>query len=176
MEHHQLWIEPHYRAMRCWAQGDLEQLRRHVEMIRDAGQQVGLPYWLSLMAELEAERGQHEAAVEQLAGCLLLAAESGDVYYVPELYHLKAMSLRAFGAGAERESEQCLQRSIAIAHEQGARIFELRSTLALCRMLVRQGRRNEARPLLRKISGWPAECADMPDFGEARALLQEVTG
>ncbi|HTN89290.1 MAG TPA: TOMM system kinase/cyclase fusion protein [Sorangium sp.] len=173
LEHHQLWFKPHCWAMRCWTQRDVEQLRRHIETIRDAGQQVGLPYWLSLVAELDAERGQHEAAVEQLAVCLRLAAESGDVYYVPELYRLKALSL--CGAGAEPESERCLQRSIALAREQGARMFELRSTLALCRMLVRQDRRDEARPLLGEIGSWPVEYANLPDLTEARALLQEVT-
>ncbi|WP_438003715.1 TOMM system kinase/cyclase fusion protein [Sorangium sp. So ce321] len=175
-EHHHLWFKEHCWAMRCWAEHDLDQLRRHIGTVRDAGQQLGLPYWLSLVAELEAERGQHEAAVEQLADCLRLAAESGDVYYVPELYRLKALSLRAFGADAEQESEQCLQRSIAVAREQGALMLELRSTLALCRMLVRQDRRDEARPLLGEISGWAVEDADLPDLAEARALFQEVIG
>ncbi|MGK3961094.1 TOMM system kinase/cyclase fusion protein [Sorangium sp. So ce118] len=175
-EHHQLWFKELCWAMRCWAERDLEQLQRHIETIRDAGQQLGLPYWLSLVAELEAERGQHRAAVEQLADCLRLAAESGDAYYVPELYRLKALSLRAFGADAEQESERCLQQSIAVAREQGARTIELRSTLALCRMLVQQERRDEARPFLRGIMSWPVECAALPSFAEARALLQEVTG
>ncbi|CAN95336.1 Protein kinase [Sorangium cellulosum So ce56] len=174
-EHHQLWVTAHCWALRCWTQRDLEQLRQHIETIRDGGQQSGLPYWLSLVAELEAERGQHEAAVEQLAGCLLLAEESGDVYYVAELYRMKGLSLHALGAGAEQESERCLRRSIAVAREQGARTFELRSTVALCQMLVQQARRDEARPLLRQLTDWPVECADLPDFATVRALLQEVT-
>ncbi|WP_437643981.1 TOMM system kinase/cyclase fusion protein [Sorangium sp. So ce362] len=175
-ERHLLWFKELCWAMRSWAERDLEKLRRDVEAIRRTGQKMGLPYWLSLVAELEAERGQHEAAVERLAGCLLLAAELGDVYYVPELYRLKALSLRACGAHAEQESERCLRQSIAIAREQGSRMIELRSTLSLCRTLVRQDRRDEARPLLREIDGWPVECADLPEFAEARTLYQELAG
>ncbi|MGK3987476.1 TOMM system kinase/cyclase fusion protein [Sorangium sp. So ce136] len=175
-EQHHLWFTELCWAMYCWARGDLDQLRRRVETIRDAGQQANFPYWLSLVAELHAERGQHEAAVEQLAACLRLAVESGDVYYMSELYRLKALSLHACGADAEQESERCFRRSIAIAREQGARTIELRSTLAICRILVRQGRRDEARPLLGEIGGWPVEYASLPELNEARALLREVTG
>ncbi|WP_437964203.1 TOMM system kinase/cyclase fusion protein [Sorangium sp. So ce260] len=175
-ERHCLWFKELCWAMHSWAQRDLEKLRRDVEAIRHTGQKMALPYWLSLVAELEAERGQHEAAVERLAGCLLQAAELGDVYYVPELYRLKALSLRACGAHGEQESERCLHQSIAIAREQGSRMIELRSTVALCRILVRQGRRDEARPLLGETSGWPVECADLPEFAEARALRHELAG
>ncbi|WP_437332072.1 TOMM system kinase/cyclase fusion protein [Sorangium sp. So ce394] len=173
---HHLWFKELCWALHSWAQRDLEKLRQDVEAIRHTGQTMGLPYWLSLVAEIEAERGQHEAAVERLAGCLRLAAELGEVYYVPELYRLKALSLRALGGGAEQESERCFQQSIAIAREQGARAIELRSTLSICRMLARQDRRDEARALLRESSGWPAECADLPEFAEARALHQELGG
>ncbi|XXX72871.1 TOMM system kinase/cyclase fusion protein [Sorangium sp. So ce134] len=176
MERHPLWFKELCWAMRSWAERDLEKLRRDVEAIRDTGQKMGLPYWLSLVAELEAERGQHEAAVEQLAGCLRLAAELGDVYYVSELYRLKALSLHASGAPAEPESERCLHQSIAIAREQGAQMIELRSTVALCRILVGQARRDEARSLLRESGGWPIECADLPDFVEAQALSQALIG
>ena len=147
-----------------------------LKALRSAGCLLALPYYSSLAAELQAEHGQHEAALVRLGDCLRLADATGEMYYVPELYRLEALSLQALGEHRAAESEACLRRAIALAREQGARMPEARSTLALCRALERQGRRDEVRALLSEISGWPARHAAMPELAEARALLGELAG
>lgn len=162
--------------LRRWAEGDLDELNRCIAELQGFGYRLGQPHYLSMAAELRAEHGQHEAAIEQLDGCLQLAGEMGEMYYVPELYRLKAFSLQALGEHKTAESEACLRQAIALAREQGARMPEARSTLALCRSLDRQGRRGEVRALLGEICAWPVQHAGMPELAEARALLGELTG
>jgi len=56
---------------------------------------------------------------------------------------------------------------------QGARSFELRSTLSLSRLWQRTGRRAEARQRLAELYGWFDEGFDTPDLQEANAFLSE---
>ncbi|MGK4004177.1 TOMM system kinase/cyclase fusion protein [Sorangium sp. So ce1036] len=173
-ERYRLWLKHFCWAMRRWAEGDVEELSRQIDVIRDSGDLSWMTYWPSLVAELEAERGDHEAAIARLDGCLKLAEETGERYYVPELYRLKALSILARDPRAAPETEACLRRAIALTREQGARLLELRSTLALCRLLLDQDRRPEGRLLLHEIGSWPAEHAEIPEIDEARALLREI--
>jgi hypothetical protein len=175
-EQYRLWFKDFCWAMRSWAEGDIERLTKCIEAILGSGNLLDMTYWSSLIAELQADRGQHEAAAERLDECLRLAAATGETYYVPELYRLKAASYLARETGALQgalQAEECLRRSIAAAREQGARALELRSTLALCRLLREQGRREEARVLLSESGGWPAEDSAPLELAEMRALLGE---
>jgi TOMM system kinase/cyclase fusion protein len=172
-ERYRLWTKDFGWAMRCWVERNLERLVRHIEALRDAGSRAAMTYWPSLVAELQAERGEHEGAIEVLDGCLRLAEDTGEMYYVPELYRLKAASLLSRGARGLADTERYLQQGIALAREQGARLFQLRSAIALYRVLSVDGRRDEGRALLREIDSWPAEHAVMPEFAEAQALLRE---
>ena len=175
-DRYRLWMKDYGWLVRRWAEGDVEQMTRHIEALRNANQHLGMTYWLSLEAELLAEGGRHDAAIGKLDDCMRLADETGERYYVPELYRLKAMSLDACDVRAVSESEECLRLAISSAREQGARMPELRSTVALCRSLLRQGRREEASALLQPIGDWPAEHAAMPELREAQALLRELAG
>jgi predicted ATPase len=173
-DRYRLWLKDYGWMLRRWAERDAEQLVPILEALRASDQQVGMTFWPSLEAELLAERGHHDAAIERLDACMRLAHETGETYYLPELYRFKAISLEARDARAAPESEEYLRQAIAFAHEQSALTLELRSTVMLCRSMLRQGRSEEARELLRPISAWPAEHAALPELGEARALLRDL--
>ena len=53
---------------------------------------------------------------------------------------------------------------------------ELRSTLHLARLLVKQGRRDEARTMLAEIYGWFTEGFNTADLKDAKTLLDELNG
>ncbi|WP_437679660.1 TOMM system kinase/cyclase fusion protein [Sorangium sp. So ce131] len=158
-----------------WAEADLDRLIDMELRRRSHTLQLGATYYTSLPAELEAERGQHEAAIERLDRCLRIAEDTGEMYYAPELWRLKAASLLACAPRAP-EGEVCLRRAIALARAQGARLPEIRAALALCRALLAQGRRDEGQTLLGEICGSPDEHASMPERAEARRLLGELSG
>jgi predicted ATPase len=71
-------------------------------------------------------------------------------------------------------AEVCFQRAIAIAREQCARIWELRTATSLARLWRDQGRRAAARELLEPVYGWFTEGFDTPDLKNARMLLDHL--
>jgi predicted ATPase len=71
--------------------------------------------------------------------------------------------------------EACFRQAIAIARRQGAKFWELRAVTSLARLLVEQGKREEARALLAEIYGGFTEGFDTPDLTDAKALLEELS-
>ena len=71
-------------------------------------------------------------------------------------------------------AEADLRDSLALAHNMGAKAWELRTTMSLARLLVSQGRREEARAMLAEIYGWFTERFDTVDLKEAKALLDQL--
>ncbi|WP_437959774.1 TOMM system kinase/cyclase fusion protein [Sorangium sp. So ce119] len=175
VDRERLWFKDYCCTFRCWAEGDMDRLMEHVDALRNTGLLLGMTYYPSLVAELMAERAEHGAAIERLDDCLRTAERMAETYYVPELYRLKAASVLACDRFAP-EGEECLQQAIVHARAQGARLPELRSTLALCRTLLGQRRNDEALVLLSELDRWPAEYAGMPELAEARGLLREHSG
>jgi predicted ATPase len=73
------------------------------------------------------------------------------------------------------EAEGCLRTAIDIARRQAARLFELRATMSLARLLAQQSRRDEARTMLADIYGWFTEGFDTADLKNAKKLLDELS-
>jgi predicted ATPase len=65
-------------------------------------------------------------------------------------------------------------KSIEIARQQHAKLWELRAVMSLSRLWERQGKRQQARQLLAEIYGWFTEGFDTADLKEAKALLEEL--
>jgi predicted ATPase len=76
--------------------------------------------------------------------------------------------------GNVAEAESCLRTAIDVARWQGARLFELRATTSLARLLKQQGKQDEARAMLAEIYNWFTEGFDTADLKDAKALLDEL--
>jgi predicted ATPase len=72
------------------------------------------------------------------------------------------------------QAEESFHQAIAVARDQGARVWELRAATSLARLWHVQGRRAEAHDLLAPVYGWFTEGLDTPDLKEAKALLDEL--
>ena len=77
--------------------------------------------------------------------------------------------------GKSVEAENSFRRAIEIARTQSARMWELRATTSLARLLDEQGKRAEARTMLVEIYGWFTEGFDTADLKDAKALLDELS-
>jgi predicted ATPase len=118
-----------------------------------------------------------------LAEARAIADETGESFWDPELYRLRGeLSIRLAAketneAVVERwgAPEESFLKAIEIARRQQARSLELRATMSLSRLWKRQGRKDEARPMLEAIYAWFTEGYDAPDLREARALLEELS-
>ena len=104
-----------------------------------------------------------------------LASKTGLAINEPQMYLLKGeLLLMQHGSGAA-QAESCFQRAIEIARKQSAKFWELRATTSLARLLVRQGRRDQARSMLAEIYNWFTEGFDTADLKDAKALLKELS-
>lgn len=73
------------------------------------------------------------------------------------------------------EAEVSFREAIDIARTQQAKVWELRAVTSLSRLLLEQGRRQEARDMLAEIYAWFTEGFDTRDLQEAKALLEELS-
>jgi predicted ATPase len=76
--------------------------------------------------------------------------------------------------GDMRDAEQGFQRALQVAHQQGAKSWELRAATSLSRLWVQQGNRGGARELLLPVYGWFTEGFDTADLQDAEALVDEL--
>jgi len=72
------------------------------------------------------------------------------------------------------KAETYFERALAVARQQQAKSWELRTARSMARFWRDQGKRDEARGLLAPIYGWFTEGFDTLDLKEAKALLDEL--
>jgi len=91
-----------------------------------------------------------------------------------EFYRLKGELTLLEDPRGEAEAERHLRQAIDVARRQAARLFELRATVSLARLLRDTNRRDEARTILAEIYNWFTEGFDTADLKDAQVLLEEL--
>ena len=96
--------------------------------------------------------------------------QAGWAMSTAELHRLRGeFLLTRAGAGDAEAAEASFRNAIEVADRQHARLFGLRATNALARLLDSQGRRDEARAMLAEFYGQFTEGFDTRDLKDARA-------
>ena len=72
------------------------------------------------------------------------------------------------------KAEAYFERALAIARQQQAKSWELRSATSLARLWRDQGEVQQARELLGPVYGWFTEGFDTRDLKEAKTLLDTL--
>jgi predicted ATPase len=170
-------------ALRGWAVAQQErgaegiaQIREGLAAVRAGGAEIGLPGALALLAEALGNESRAEEALNVLAEALAVASKNGDLISEAEIYRRKGELLLTSSRAENRsEAESCFRSAIEIARRQQAKSWELRAVTSLCRLLQKQGKKDEARRMLAEIYGWFTEGFDTADLREAKALLEELS-
>jgi predicted ATPase len=131
---------------------------------------------LVALAETCGKHGRVEEGLDLVSKGLATAGETGLRVLEGELHRLEGELLMIKDPGNATEAERCLRAAIEVACWQGARLFELRATVSLARLLKQQGATHEGHQMLAEVYGWFAEGFDLPDLKEAKALLEELGG
>ncbi len=129
---------------------------------------------LTVLAEICGKNGRAEEGLGLIAKGLATAEQTGLRVYEAELHRIKGELLMIKDPSNVAEAERCLCTAIDVARRQGARLFELRGTVSLARLLKRQGKSDEARTMLSEIYGWFTEGFEFADLKDAKALLDEL--
>jgi predicted ATPase len=138
------------------------------------GVQQHTPSFLGLLAGLYIKAENSSEALKLLDEALLRVDRLDERWFEAELHRLKGEALLAGSPERAAEAETCYHRALAVARNQGARLWELRTATSLARLWRGQGRRAEARDLIAPVYGWFTEGFDTADLKDAKALLDEL--
>jgi predicted ATPase len=135
----------------------------------------GFMYYLpSLLARAYGKAGRADEGLGIIQEALAGARTTGLVVWEPELLRLEGELRLATSPADVAGALECFRQALAIARRQEARSWELRAASSLARLLIAEGRRDEARRSLAEIYGWFTDGFDTADLREAKGLLEEL--
>jgi predicted ATPase len=147
-------------------------LRSALEILRAQQFNLLITGFIGALAEGLRKTGQFEDALFTINGGIARAINSGVELDLSELLRIKSQVL---AAQHDRESAMtCLTEARAVAREQSALAWELRSSMALARMLSERGQRDQARHGLALVYDRFTEGFETTDLKLARALLEDL--
>ena len=176
------WRAPRGRQVEASpaADADFERVASSLAFYRGSGAVLNVPFMQWLVALGHARRRRFLEARETLAEALAITAETGEVWWQPELERLSGelvLALAGSGAGfadARREAEAAFRRATEIAARHKALALELRGALSLAHLHKGEGRAADAASVLAPVVARFAEGHATGDLVAARALLAEL--
>jgi predicted ATPase len=126
------------------------------------------------LAEAYQASGKAQEGLEVLRRAQELMERTGERHLAADLSRLKGELTLQGTPTAIGEAEAAFHEAIEIARNQGAKLYELRATTSLARLLRNTNRRNEARAMLAAIYNWFTEGFDTADLKDAKTLLDEL--
>jgi class 3 adenylate cyclase/predicted ATPase len=149
----------------------IAELRRGLAAMEAMGTLLHTPGVLGLLAGLHIGQQNFSEALELLDEALARVDLLEESWFEADLHRLKGEALLAGSPERAAEAEACHHQALAVARDQGARLWELRAVTSLARLWADQHKRAEARDLLDPIYGWFTEGFDTADLKDAKALL-----
>jgi predicted ATPase len=151
----------------------LADVREGLAAYRATGAELALPYYLSFLAEAQAQSGRIGEALGLLDEALAAAERCHDRFHEAEIWRCRGELLLVRAPAEVSAAEASFIRALETARAQAARSWELRAALSLSRLWRRQGKPDEAGRLLAEAYGRFTEGLNTPDLADARALLAE---
>jgi predicted ATPase len=130
--------------------------------------------FLGLLVEAYIRDDDTKAALGAVDEALEQVEKTRERYYAAEINRLKGALLLKSGFGEQDTAEAYFRSAIEIAHEQKAKMWELRAATSLAQLWAAQGKRAQAHDLLASVYDWFTEGFDTADLKEAKALLEEL--
>jgi predicted ATPase/DNA-binding winged helix-turn-helix (wHTH) protein len=149
-------------------------LRNALETLHAERHNILATVFASALAEGLRKTGQFDEALVIINGAVAQAARCGATFDMPELLRIKGQILAAMPQPDRISAANCLMQSIAVAREQSALAWELRSATALARLLSENGQRDQARDTLAPVYDRFAEGFETVDLRVARLLIHDL--
>ena len=140
-------------------------IRRHSEM----GSEMDLPHHLTVKSDLLARMGRLDEALE--AQERAIESNPGDraFFYEAEMLRHYAVLLITCDKSNQSRADELLERSLAIARRQGAKLLELKTCITRCQLADEsdQTKQQDLEAVLAALE----EGHDTPDWRAARACI-----
>jgi predicted ATPase len=125
------------------------------------------------LAEGLIQKGQYRHAKDLVERTIGHCRTSGDAFALPELLRVKAAAHKGLGENDARSLT--LHESLALGQRQGARAWQLRTTMDLARLLFEQGEPLQAQALLDDCDvRWGPEGRNSADLRQLDSLRREL--
>jgi len=133
-----------------------------------------LPWVLSHLARAYAELSQFDDATRTIAEAITAVETTKEGWCEAEVHRVAGEIALKSPVPHAAKAEAYFERALAVAREQQAKSFELRTAMSMARLWCDQGKRDEARDLLAPVYGWFTEGFDTLDLKQAKALLDAL--
>jgi len=148
-------------------------LRSTLESLRAEQHNILFTVFAGALAEGLRKVGRSEEALSTIDVAIAHGTSSGTGWHTAELLRIKALILAAMPQ-QEQSALECLASALAVAREQSALAFELRSAIDLARLLAKTGQRDDARQVLTPVYDRFTEGFDTADLRAARRLICDL--
>jgi class 3 adenylate cyclase/predicted ATPase len=157
-------------------QTGVSELRGAVAAYVDQGNKLWVPLFQGRLAELEAEEDIGDLPLRRIDEALALANETGEHWTDSLLCRIRGAILLKRDPSNAALAEESLLAAVATARGQKARSFELQAALALAKFYQSTARLARASALVAQALEGFAPTPDLPEIGEAQALLEQFEG
>jgi predicted ATPase/DNA-binding winged helix-turn-helix (wHTH) protein len=149
-------------------------LRNALETLHAEQHNILATVFASALAEGLQKTGQFDEALITINGAVARAASCGATFDMAELLRIKGQILAAMPRPDRTSAAICLMQSLAVAREQSALAWELRSATALARLRSENGQRDQARDTLAPVYDRFTEGFETADLRIARRLIHDL--
>ena len=167
--------EGEFRGDEAMMTSGLAMLKEAVESLAASGADLIYTFSFIMLAEVYLTMKRVDECLRALDQIAERVEQKDHRLLEVEVHRIRgeAIALRPDGAA---EAERCFRRAIEIGVRQHANSWRLRAATSLARLLLRTGRRDEARATLTPAYAFFTEGFDTSDLREAKTLLDELTG
>jgi predicted ATPase/DNA-binding winged helix-turn-helix (wHTH) protein len=152
----------------------IDLLRSALETLAALKMNVLLTDFMGALADGLCKSGQLEEALLTINRAIERATDCGSTFDMAELLRIKAQVLAAMPQYGRASAMNCLGEALAVAKAQSALALQLRSTIALARLLAEDGQRDQARHDLALVYDCFTEGFETADLRMARQLMADL--
>ena len=168
--------------VRAWAIAESGQLDEGLaafdvalEEFRRTNAGLRISHHLGLLAALHRKAGKIAAGLRLIDEALAIADANSESWCNVELHRERGeLLLLAGGQKVEDRADAEFKAAIETAASQGAKLPELRASVARAKLHAAGGMRRQARDALAPIYNWFSEGLETRDLAEARKLLADL--
>lgn len=128
--------------------------------------------FLAVLADLWRFSGRIDEGLTAVDEGFAHAERAGEGGYLAELHRARAELLAL--AGNRPAAQESFMAAIERARTQQAKAFELRAATGLSRLLIAEGRTDEARAAIEPVYAWFTEGGETMDLVAARMTLADL--
>jgi predicted ATPase len=165
-------------AISAWARArheghdlGLAEFRQSLAELSGQGHRLYLPFYLGRLAEIELSVHRPDLALATATEARKLAQDTGQRVFDGFLERLRGEALLAVDRANAPAAEAAFHSAVELSGRQGARSFGLQAALPLARLYQSTSGLTDAHNVLAQALEGFSTTSEMPEIGEAQALL-----